>query len=267
MTFEEVTRRNYKNLKWLLLMVCFFLGPLFAVMTSVPLWQPELPRFTIIFFWLYLLVYAAYLAPLIFLFKEGWFGWFSIFLGSAIASMGICAASGFFILLGVSLVRDIFFVFGSWFVLSLLMWWWGSRIYLSKDEIKEAVLRSKRIDLEQATYSPYRIPHDLYKAKWAKASLILGVTSVGAVAGLAAFLSYFISTRGGDSEGFWGAFWAYLLVPLSIFCLSAGYHEWRWMRRWEKKTGQKIYVKEIIEYKRLQERKQAEQAKLRSQRN
>lgn len=257
LTEEEVAARDYKNLRSLVFTCLFFIAPFFAFMTSVPLWQPELPRYTVFFFWLYLVVYTAELVIATMLLKDGWSLWLTLFLSTVAIGLGIWSASGFFLMLGVTTIKKLGTTILGWVILAPLMWWWGSRVYLSKGEIKEAVLRSKRIDLEQATYSPYLIPHDLYQAKWARLTLVANVALVSVAASAGALISHFASSRNADPGQLGISIVGFSLVLASIFMVSTGYHEARWMRGWEKKTGRKIYVKEIIRWKQLQAQKQA----------
>ena len=253
-------REEYQEFRLKILLGLFFLGLGFGAATALPLLIAELPRFTIAVFWLYLFVYVIELWAGVMLLRTGWSYWFELFISSAMGGMGIFALSLFFILQQPFTIGVIAVIGLSWVLLSPVMWWWGSRIFCEANgEIKEAVFRSKRIDLERQTYSPYLFPGNLFRAGWARKSVALSTAIGGAAIGLSVYVSHLVNTRLPDAENAYGAFWGYLLVLLSVACISAPYHEWRWIHRWEKKTGRKIYVKEIIEYKRLQQAKKAEQ--------
>ena len=261
---DEIVIRDYKNLHWLMFGMAFWVGPVCTLMV----WRwPEDPYFHVAFFWVYLLIYSIELTALFFLFFNGWFMPFVVFLFSAVAGLMLAFAATLFKFANIDSIQPVLLIVASWLFLSPLMYWWGSRILISKGEPKEAIFRAKRIDLEAGTYSPYRVPHDLYQTKWSK----FLISSYGLVLTLALIVagavSHFVSSRNLDPNHYVVTFFAYLLVPVCIYVLCGWFQEWKWLYQWEKKTGRKMYIKEIIEYKRLKERQQAERSKLGSSQN
>jgi hypothetical protein len=251
LTFDEIATRDYKNFRWLIFVMTFLAGPLLTLMYIAPPlpWYDFLNRTLLA---IYLLIYFVELATLYLLFSNGWFPWFSIFLTSTLIGLTFSFAVGFFKFTNVASFQIMLLVVATWIFLSPFMYWWGKRMYISKGEIKEAIFRAKRIDLEAGTYSPYRVPHDLYQTKWSKfliSSYGLILTLALVVAGM---VSHFVSSRNLDPDHYLGIFSAYLIVPLMVAALSGWFQEWKWLYRWEKKTGRKMYIKEIIEWKRLQ---------------
>lgn len=263
---DEIAIRDYKNLRWLTFTWVFLAGPVLAlVYVAPPLpWHPYLNG---VLFTLYLLVYSFELIALYFLFSKGHFLWFAIFLFSALSGLALSFAICLLKFANVDSRQTALLVAASWLFLSPFMYWWGRRMYVSKGELKEAIFRAKRIDIEAGTYSPFRVPHDLYQTKWSK----FLISSYGLVLTLALIIagavSHFVSSRDLDPDHYLGTVAAYLVVPLVIAGLSGWFQEWKWLYKWEKKTGRKIYVKEIIDYKRLKERQQAERSKLGSSQN
>lgn len=255
LTISEIAEKEYKDFRLLILLAICVLGPVFGIAPALPIIFTDLSRFVIVLFWLYPFVFLAELIAGMLLLRDGWSLWFTTFISAAMIGMGVFGASLFFIASRIEGQGELWLSLTSWFILSVVMWWWGSRVYCSSGEIKETVLRSKRIDLEQATYSPYHYPSDLFKAGWARSTVSLSVLVGGTVIGISVFVNHLLSSRNPEGESFWAAICGYILVLISVASISAPYHEWRWMRRWEKKTGRKIYVKEIIEYKRLKQKK------------
>lgn len=232
--------------------MAFLAGPVLALVYMAPPlpWHPYVNR---VLFTLYLLIYFFELIALYLLFSNGRFVWFVILLTSTAIGFALCFAVGLFKFANFNSFQAVLLILGSWIFLSPFMWWWGSRkLCLPDGELKEALFEAKRIDLEAATYSPYRVPHDLFQTKWSK----FLISSYGFVLTIALIItgvvSHFISSRNLDPGHYLALFFAYLLIPVIIYALSIWVHEWQWIMKWEKKTGRKIYVKEIIEWKRLQ---------------
>lgn len=268
MKTETAQKEEYKEFRLRVVLAIVFLGPVFGLGAALPWIFSDLPQGLLFLLWVYLAVYLVEVVSGFLLLRTGLARWFISFISALMVTGGIFGVSVLFILPKVESIGVYCLILASWILLFPLMWWWGARIFCTKDgEIKDAVLRSKRIDLEAQTYSPYHFPDNLFEAGWARKTVALSTAVGGLAIGLSVYVSHLVNTRMPDSEYGYGAFWGYLLVLLSVACVSAPYHEWRWIRNWEKKTGRRIYVKEIIEYKRLQERKLAEQSKLRSSRN
>jgi hypothetical protein len=244
-------KAKYNEFK-LPLLVCVFLGgPAMAVVAALPYIDTGLPGFAKIFSWLFFFVYVVQMLCMGFLFHEGWYRWYAFVLVTFALGVGCMGAVCFITFGGIRSIEGFKLTLLSWATSIPVTWWWGSRIFLSKGEIKEAVLRSKRIDLDDATYSPYKIPPDIYKSNWARRWLAFDSLFAGLAIGIAVYLAYLAGERSSGSESMYGAFWGYILVPISFLLVSSCFHEAAWMYRWEKKNGRKIYVKRIIDWKRL----------------
>jgi hypothetical protein len=243
---------GYREFRLRVVLPIIFLGPGFGFASALPWIFPDLPQDFLFLLWVYLGVYAIEVIAGFFLLRTGYSAWFAFFISLLMVTIGFFGLSLLLILPKVESTTVYRWIGVSWFFLFPLMWWWGSRVYCSKGEIKDAVLKSKRIDIEAGTYSPYLFPDDLFEAGWARSAVALSATAGGIFIGLGVYLGHVVSTRSVDGELLLGAAVGYLLVILSVTVISAIYHEWLWIRKWEKKTGRKMYIKEIIEWKRLQ---------------
>ena len=237
LTFDEIAIRDYKNFRWLMFMGVFFVGPLFLYVIS-PI--PGHASVNVALFWIYLLTYFIQLVALCLLFLRGLFHSFVICLSSAISGFLLFSISTFFYFSRAYFIPSGLWVVASWLFLSPFMWWWGKRTLVLNGELKEAIFRAKRIDIEAGTYSPYRVPHDLYQTKWSK----FLISSYGLVLTLALIVtgavSHFVSSRNMDPNHYIATFFAYLLVPTCIYVLSGWFQEWKWLYQLENRP-QDVY--------------------------
>ncbi len=196
---------------------------------------------------LFLMLAAAVLGLI-----SGRAGYWFLFVCACLEVLGVIFLMALPGLLGIQNTVTMAFFCISLIISCLLSWRWGAGIYNA--ETMKGVLASRRIDIQNGTYSPFTLPGEVFNSKGSKKWFLIASASGPLLITSAIIFSKILGRYTPDLQRLWGGLWGYIVIVLFVGCIRAALGEYGWIRRWEKETDRKMYISYVVEWRRYKEK-------------